>query len=131
MACKVPLAISSWPGTVGRSKQAHFQLPAKDRYFSRIHFLVEVNPPHCLVRAVLDYGDDGVDPELLHEVNCLKVVAVMADGVVPLDVTEMGMAGRRECCRSKRGPSLSRCLTAKSKGTTALASVSRSCWCIM
>ncbi len=32
---------------VGRSKRAHFQLPHKDRYFSRIHFLVEVNPPHC------------------------------------------------------------------------------------
>ncbi len=32
---------------VGRSRRAHFQLPRKDRYFSRIHFLVEVNPPYC------------------------------------------------------------------------------------
>ena len=32
---------------VGRSSCAHFRLPSKDRYFSRIHFLVEVNPPHC------------------------------------------------------------------------------------
>jgi len=32
---------------VGRSKQAHFQLASKDRYFSRIHFMVEVNPPQC------------------------------------------------------------------------------------
>src|SRR5436309_2242844 len=32
---------------VGRSKRAHFRLPAKDRYFSRVHFLVEVNPPQC------------------------------------------------------------------------------------
>ena len=32
---------------VGRSKRAHFRLPSKDRYFSRVHFLVEVNPPHC------------------------------------------------------------------------------------
>ncbi len=32
---------------VGRSKRAHFRLPSKDRYFSRIHFLVELNPPHC------------------------------------------------------------------------------------
>jgi eukaryotic-like serine/threonine-protein kinase len=29
----------------GRSTQAHFQLP--DKFFSRIHFLVEVNPPWC------------------------------------------------------------------------------------
>jgi serine/threonine-protein kinase len=32
---------------VGRSPSAHFRLPRKDEYFSRIHFLVEVNPPHC------------------------------------------------------------------------------------
>jgi pSer/pThr/pTyr-binding forkhead associated (FHA) protein len=32
---------------VGRSKRAHFRLPVKDRYFSRVHFMVEVNPPHC------------------------------------------------------------------------------------
>ncbi len=35
---------------VGRSKSAHFRLPAKDRYFSRIHFLVEVNPPLCRIQ---------------------------------------------------------------------------------
>ncbi len=32
---------------VGRSKRAHFRLPEKDEYFSRIHFLIEVNPPRC------------------------------------------------------------------------------------
>lgn len=32
---------------VGRSKDAHFQLAHKDPYFSRFHFLVEVNPPAC------------------------------------------------------------------------------------
>jgi pSer/pThr/pTyr-binding forkhead associated (FHA) protein len=38
---------------VGRSQRAHFQLPNKDRYFSRMHFLVEVNPPEC---QVMDLG---------------------------------------------------------------------------
>src|SRR5437763_7123321 len=38
---------------VGRSKHAHFQLPAKDRYFSRIHFMMEVNPPQC---RLIDMG---------------------------------------------------------------------------
>jgi eukaryotic-like serine/threonine-protein kinase len=38
---------------VGRSKQAHFRLPSKDRYFSRVHFLVEVNPPQC---RLMDLG---------------------------------------------------------------------------
>ena len=32
---------------VGRSAQAHFQLPKKDSHFSRIHFLIEFNPPYC------------------------------------------------------------------------------------
>jgi serine/threonine-protein kinase len=31
----------------GRGEQAHFRLPNQDRYFSRIHFLIEVNPPEC------------------------------------------------------------------------------------
>lgn len=38
---------------VGRSKHAHFQLPAKDRYFSRMHFMIEVNPPQC---RLIDMG---------------------------------------------------------------------------
>lgn len=32
---------------VGRSHQAHFRLPKIDPYFSRVHFVVEVNPPAC------------------------------------------------------------------------------------
>ena len=34
---------------VGRGKNAHFQLPKLDTYFSRNHFMLEVNPPHCLL----------------------------------------------------------------------------------
>lgn len=34
---------------VGRSKDAHFQLSYDDPYFSRQHFLVEVNPPRVRV----------------------------------------------------------------------------------
>jgi serine/threonine-protein kinase len=34
---------------VGRSPDAHFSLPDEDRSFSRLHFLVEVNPPRCRV----------------------------------------------------------------------------------
>ena len=32
---------------VGRGKYAHFRLPKKDPYFSRTHFMIEVNPPYC------------------------------------------------------------------------------------
>ena len=38
---------------VGRSKHAHFQLRSKDKYFSRIHFMMEVNPPEC---RLIDMG---------------------------------------------------------------------------
>ncbi len=38
---------------VGRGKRAHFRLPFEDKYFSRIHFMVEVNPPQC---RLLDMG---------------------------------------------------------------------------
>jgi serine/threonine-protein kinase len=34
---------------VGRSKRCHFQLDRKDMYFSRVHFLVEANPPLCRI----------------------------------------------------------------------------------
>jgi len=34
---------------VGRASCAHFRLPKKDPYFSRIHFMMEINPPHCLL----------------------------------------------------------------------------------
>jgi serine/threonine-protein kinase len=32
---------------VGRSKDAHFQLPQDDPYFSRRHFVIELQPPRC------------------------------------------------------------------------------------
>jgi serine/threonine-protein kinase len=32
---------------VGRASYAHFRLPKKDPYFSRAHFIIEVNPPRC------------------------------------------------------------------------------------
>jgi serine/threonine-protein kinase len=32
---------------VGRSPPSHFRLPVKDSAISRVHFMVEVNPPQC------------------------------------------------------------------------------------
>ena len=32
---------------VGRSRDAQFRLPFKDKALSRVHFMVEVNPPRC------------------------------------------------------------------------------------
>jgi RNA polymerase sigma factor (sigma-70 family) len=46
---------------VGRSKDAHFRLPPNDRYVSRIHFLVEVNPPHCRLVDLKSRGGTRVN----------------------------------------------------------------------
>jgi len=32
---------------VGRSQQAHLQVAKGDKYFSRVHFVIEINPPCC------------------------------------------------------------------------------------
>ncbi len=32
---------------VGRSPYAHFQLRCEDRVFSRVHFLIDLDPPRC------------------------------------------------------------------------------------
>ncbi len=38
---------------VGRATFAHFRLPEKDPYFSRMHFMIEANPPAC---RLMDLG---------------------------------------------------------------------------
>lgn len=53
---------------VGRGLQAHFRLAKLDQYFSRLHFMVEVNPPFC--RAVDLNSRNGI------RVNEQKVRAV-------------------------------------------------------
>jgi eukaryotic-like serine/threonine-protein kinase len=58
---------------VGRTRDAHFRLSYDDPYFSRRHFLVEVNPPRC---RILDLNSrNGV------EVNGKRVKATeLVDG---------------------------------------------------
>jgi serine/threonine-protein kinase len=38
---------------VGRARTSHFRLPQKDPFISRVHFMVEANPPHC---RLMDMG---------------------------------------------------------------------------
>jgi serine/threonine-protein kinase len=41
---------------VGRSKHAHFNLGPDDRYFSRVHFMIEANPPQA---RLMDMGSSN------------------------------------------------------------------------
>ncbi len=89
---------------VGRSRRAHFRLPIKDRSFSRIHFLIEVNPPQCrlldlhsrngtyvngqkVVQAELHAGDE------IRAGRTLLRVCVQTPGDEPVSETETPSAG--------------------------------------
>src|SRR5262245_14655679 len=75
---------------VGRSPHAHFQLPVGDKAFSRLQFMIEVNPPHC---RLLDLGSrngtfvngekvlsaDLKDGDQIRAGNTVLTVAVEAD----------------------------------------------------
>src|SRR4051812_28479641 len=65
---------------VGRSKEAHFRIEDQGKFISRVHFMVEVNPPLCRL------SDMGSTNGTI--VNDLRVQAVdLKDG----DVITAGM----------------------------------------
>ena len=91
---------------VGRSRHAHFQLPTKDKYFSRIHFMVEVNPPQC---RLIDMGShngtyvnggqiltadlkDGDEIRAGHTVLRLSLAPGSSDVAVPMATPKPGKA---------------------------------------
>jgi hypothetical protein len=79
---------------VGRSPHAHFRLDGRDRYFSRIHFMIEANPPQA---SVVDMGSQNgtfvngqsvTAPTLLTEGDCIEagdtVLTVCLPGALAL-----------------------------------------------
>jgi eukaryotic-like serine/threonine-protein kinase len=74
---------------VGRSRRAHFRLPSKDRYFSRIHFLVEVNPPHCRLMDMSSSNGTYVNGQRVERTDLHDGDAIRAgQTVLQVDVTE-------------------------------------------
>jgi serine/threonine-protein kinase len=99
---------------VGRSSRSHFHLSDEDRYFSRIHFLIEANPPQC---RLLDMGSRNgtyVNDERVGQVDLRHgdkiqagrtVLRVALEEVPPSDPTpevvpEAGIAGRATLLRT-------------------------------
>lgn len=90
---------------VGRASYTHFRLEAKDRYFSRAHFLVEVNPPLC---RLIDMGSTNgtfVNDQKVGEIDLkngdqirggktLLTVSVVSEGTdeETIDLSEMAMS---------------------------------------
>ena len=54
---------------VGRSKHVHFQLPLKDKYFSRIHFMIEVNLPFCRLNDMRSHNGTFVNGQQVQSVD--------------------------------------------------------------
>jgi eukaryotic-like serine/threonine-protein kinase len=54
---------------VGRSKQAHFSLPEKDPFFSRHHFLIEVNPPLCRLVDLKSHNGTSVNGQRVSSID--------------------------------------------------------------
>lgn len=54
---------------VGRSRHAHLRLPAKDRYMSRIHFLIEINPPYCRLMDMRSRGGTTVNGQRVDDAD--------------------------------------------------------------
>lgn len=52
---------------VGRSKHSHFQLSQDDPYFSRRHFLIEVQPPRCRLLDLKSHNGVYVNGERVAE----------------------------------------------------------------
>ena len=54
---------------VGRAGYAHFQMPARDKLFSRAHFMVEVNPPLCRLIDMASSNGTFVNEERVTEID--------------------------------------------------------------
>ena len=96
---------------VGRVKDAHFQLSYDDPYFSRRHFLVEVNPPRCRLidlnsrngillngaRILTAEVADGDEIAAGHTVFKVRVIAPEPHEKETLDLPVNPVAGNPTC----------------------------------
>lgn len=80
---------------VGRATYAHFRLEAKDKYFSRAHFMIEVNPPLC---HLIDMGSTNgtyVNGARVNEVD-LKNGDSIKGGKTKIEVNVSGVGSDDE-----------------------------------
>ena len=79
---------------VGRASCAHFRLPKKDPYFSRIHFVIEINPPHCLLVDMGSTNGTWVNGRRV-EAAYLREDDLIQGGDTVLRVSLVGAPGER------------------------------------
>jgi pSer/pThr/pTyr-binding forkhead associated (FHA) protein len=67
---------------VGRSQDAQFRLPLKDKTLSRIHFMVEVNPPCCRLMDMASTNGTRVNGQKVATVDLLDGDVITAGRTV-------------------------------------------------
>ena len=81
---------------VGRATHAHFSLPRKDLFFSRTHFMIEVNPPRCRITDMESrngtlVNGEPIASEDLHDGDVIQggytALTVRIDGAAPVQDT--------------------------------------------
>lgn len=116
---------------VGRSRHAHFQLPAKDRYFSRMHFMMELNPPQCrlidmgshngtFVNGVQVLTADLKDGDQIRAGHTILSVKVQSTGTPPAQPAPRGQSEQAPALPPIPGYTLERELGRGAMGITYL-----------
>ena len=118
---------------VGRSKRCHFQLDRKDMYFSRVHFLIEANPPLCRISDMGSRNGTYLNGERIVETAELRDGDLVKAGHTTLCV---GMPADTEATKVYLGPPplpapppLPVTVVAPAHTTTAVATVRRTAGC--
>ena len=67
---------------VGRSPEVQFRLPLRDKTLSRVHFLVEVNPPSCRLMDMASTNGVRVNGKRVHLADLQHGDQIQAGGTV-------------------------------------------------
>src|SRR5262249_57218207 len=93
------------PSLVGGSKRCHFQLPKDDKYFPRVPFMIEVNPPHIALTDMNSRNKTFVNGKEIRQVQ-LKDGDLIKAGRTVIQVAVIRTPSRppRRCPRPRRRP---------------------------
>ena len=89
---------------VGRSKDSHFQLSYDDPYFSRRHFLVEINPPRVRVYDLNSRNGTMVNGAVVTR-QLLQPSRSQVEGVEPAENMALMETMQRPCHTTGEGVS--------------------------
>ncbi len=67
---------------VGRSPEVQFRLPLRDKTLSRVHFLVEVNPPSCRLMDMASTNGVRINGKLVHAADLQDGDTIQAGSTV-------------------------------------------------